>query len=470
MRGFDNDKERADFYLEILEAYEGTILVLDESGHIIYANQYAIDRILMPKEDFLSQTIYELEAGGYILNSSTQKVLSSRRKEITFITGNMRSPLLSVATPVFSAAGDFLMAVSYSLHDDPSSVTIELLENEKIKVLELARLFEAINAEQTIVAKSAQMRELMQMLARVAPADSTVLLTGESGVGKEVFSRYVHQNSSRQDQIFLPINCAAIPEALMESEFFGYVQGAFTGANKQGKPGLFELANNGTLFLDEIGELPLPLQAKLLRTLETGWVTRLGAEKPQKVNVRIITATNKDLKKMVKDRLFREDLYYRLNTIELKIPPVRERREDIEPLANLFLDDYNRKYRTQKVFSLESLSMFRKYAWPGNVREIRNVVERMVIMSPANQRILNDHFIELEDSGNDSERPHNENIPFDLSPFADTDRPLQEFMAEAERQYILAAYSANQNNAAQTAKKLSIDKSGLYKKLKSYGY
>jgi len=231
-----------------------------------------------------------------------------------------------------------------------------------------------------IVAKSRRILEIVDIIKDVADTTATVLLTGESGVGKEVFAKAIHKLSSRADKPFIKINCAAIPEELLESELFGYEKGAFTGANTT-KKGKFELANGGTIFLDEIGDMPLLLQSKLLRVLQEKEIERLGSSKTIKVDVRIIAATNKNLEKMVQEGTFREDLYYRLNVIPIHIPPLRERKEDIPLLIYYFVDKFSNLYGKKLTISKELVDLLIDYDWPGNVRELQNTIERMVILS-----------------------------------------------------------------------------------------
>jgi transcriptional regulator with PAS, ATPase and Fis domain len=231
-----------------------------------------------------------------------------------------------------------------------------------------------------LVAKSATMQRVVEMAARIATVDSTVLIMGESGVGKEVITNKIHALSRRKNQPFIKINCGAIPENLLESELFGYAGGAFTGAKKDGKPGMFELASTGTLFLDEIGELPLGLQVKLLRVLQEKSLTRVGGVKPIPIDVRVIAATNKDLPVLVKMGAFRDDLYYRLNVFGIQIPPLRQRREDIPPLLYEMLRKVNLQYNLQKKFAPAAVERLVNYDWPGNVREMENLVERLVVL------------------------------------------------------------------------------------------
>ncbi|MDI6851818.1 MAG: sigma-54 dependent transcriptional regulator [bacterium] len=248
----------------------------------------------------------------------------------------------------------------------------------------LVRKLEEIESEiryskGTIIAESRQMKEVVEMAKEVAPTNTSVLITGESGTGKEVLARFIHEHSGRVGT-FVPISCAAIPDTLLEAELFGYEKGAFTGANTD-KPGKIELADGGTLFLDEIGELSPLLQAKLLRVLEDREVVRLGSTKTKKINVRYLFATNRDLGKMVKEGTFREDLFYRINVFHIKIPPLRERIEDILPLAHYFLKKFSREMnKSIRGFTEDAQSALLLYKWPGNVRELQNVIERACVL------------------------------------------------------------------------------------------
>lgn len=238
------------------------------------------------------------------------------------------------------------------------------------------------------IAESPAMKEVYATIQQVADSRATVLVTGESGVGKEVVAKSLHQLSSRAHKPFVAVSCAALPETLLESELFGYEKGAFTGAQGS-KAGRFELAHEGTLFLDEIGDIPLPIQVKLLRVLQEREFERLGASKPTKVDVRLITATNRDLQAAVDDGTFRLDLLYRLQVIELHIPPLRERVEDIKPLAELFLAKYcHENGRDPLALGEDALEAMRRYSWPGNVRELENTIERGVVLSPKDERVL----------------------------------------------------------------------------------
>jgi two-component system NtrC family response regulator len=235
-----------------------------------------------------------------------------------------------------------------------------------------------------MVAQSRKMRSVLEVAAQVARRDSTVLITGESGTGKELLAKAIHQNSLREGKPFIAVNCAALPETLAESELFGHRKGAFTGAVSD-RPGKFEAANEGTVFLDEIGDLPLALQVKLLRALQEREIDKLGSTRPIKINVRILAASNRNLKNLVEDGQFREDLYYRLSVVTIEIPPLRERREDIPLLAQHFLSELRTRYQLpQLTFAEDALERLSHYDWPGNVRELQNMVERLVVLAKAN--------------------------------------------------------------------------------------
>jgi transcriptional regulator with GAF, ATPase, and Fis domain len=235
-----------------------------------------------------------------------------------------------------------------------------------------------------VLGSSPRIREMFQLLEMVAPSEATVLLLGETGTGKELVAQAIHRNSPRADGPFVVVNCATLPETLLESELFGHERGSFTGATVR-KDGRFLVAHHGTVFLDEIAELPLPIQAKILRVLQAREFEPVGSNRTQKVDVRIITATNRDLEKMVREGLFRDDLYYRLNVFQLVLPPLRERLEDLPVLADFFLKKYGKKNRRESIsLAPEALQTFRRYPWPGNIRELENVIERGVIVCQGN--------------------------------------------------------------------------------------
>ncbi|AVX21537.1 PAS domain S-box-containing protein [Carboxydocella sporoproducens DSM 16521] len=316
------------------------------------------------------------------------------------------------------------------------------------------------NAFATIYGHSTIIKETINLAKKFAATDASLLIRGESGTGKELFARAIHEESKRYNQPFIAVNCGALPSLLFESELFGYESGAFTGAERGGKPGKFELAEGGTLFLDEIGELELSLQAKLLRALQEKVFYRVGGTKPIKVNVRIIAATNRDLEKMIREGTFREDLYYRLNVLTLTLPPLREHKEDLPELAYLLVQELAsiHQKRIQEI-EPEVMVAFMNYHWPGNVRELRNTLERMVILSddgilrqdtlPAHLRLEKLKELRLPDN--------------------DTSGPLPEVTIATEKRLIAEALKKANYNKAEAARLLGIPRSSLYYKMKVLG-
>ncbi|MFY0545656.1 sigma 54-interacting transcriptional regulator [Brevibacillus sp. H7] len=379
--------------------------VFDTSYDVIYVSDgqgitlrvsSACERLFGYKpEDIIGKSIYELEKKGVFKPSITRLVLEKKEKVQVIQTTKTGRRLLVVGTPIKDENGNIVRVVNASR--DITQESRLQMELEDAKTLmegykrELERLRQLTMNDEQFIYKSEQMRNVVTLASKVAEVDSTVLILGESGVGKEVIASYIHQNSARKDKPFIKVNCGAIPENLLESELFGYEKGAFTGASKEGKLGLFELANEGTLFLDEIGEIPLNLQVKLLRVLQENELVRIGGIKPVRINVRIIAATNRNLQEETKKGNFREDLYYRLNVVPLYVPPLRERKEDILPLVLHFIQKYNEKYQKYKTFSQEALECLQAYQWPGNVRELQNIVERLIVIT--DQNILEAHHL-----------------------------------------------------------------------------
>jgi two-component system nitrogen regulation response regulator NtrX len=325
-------------------------------------------------------------------------------------------------------------------------------------VQENARLRGEIESRHQIVGRSFALRQVLDRVEKVAPTDARVLITGENGTGKELVARAVHRLSPRADKTFVEVNCAAIPSELIESELFGHMKGSFTGAHED-RAGKFELADGGTLFLDEIGDMSLQAQAKVLRALQEGIVTRVGGAKPIQVDVRVLAATNKDLEAEIKAGQFREDLYYRLNVIPLHVPPLRERREDIAMLVRHFVETYAREANLRpKPFTDEALDRMQRMDWPGNVRELRNTVERLLILAGGATVTVDD--VELLVGG----RMKGGGLSGDLLGCT----TFQEFKEAAERAFILQKLRENDWNVSETARLLDMPRSNLYKKIERY--
>ena len=321
--------------------------------------------------------------------------------------------------------------------------------------IELKSRFEQIERQysfENLIAKSRAMLEIFELIKRVAPYNSTVLITGESGTGKELIAKAIHFNSPRKDMPLIPINCAGIPDTLLESELFGYVKGAFTDA-KHDKPGYFELADGGTILLDEIGDMPQSLQVKLLRVLQEGEVVPLGSTKSKKVDVRVISATSKDLEQEISKGNFREELYYRINVVKISIPPLRDRKEDIPPLARHFVKIHCSKLNKSPVeLSKEALNFLLEHDWPGNVRELENVIERAVLLCEGNTLKREDITIDSVNRGT----PLNHELT------------IKEATRKLEREMIFNALQKTGGNKTKAAKLLGISRPMLISRIKQY--
>jgi DNA-binding NtrC family response regulator len=309
-----------------------------------------------------------------------------------------------------------------------------------------------------IIGKSEKIKDVAQIVQRVAPTKTTVLLLGESGTGKELFARAIHNMSNQQHYPFVPINCAAIPKDLLESELFGHEKGSFTGADAK-KLGKFELAARGTIFLDEVGDMELTIQSKLLRAIEEGEIERLGAGKTIKVDVRIVAASNKDIEKAVEDKKFREDLYYRLNVFPIKIPPLRERREDIPLLVEYFINKYCLEIKTPvKSISKETLDMLMNYHWKGNVRELENTIERAIILCDGDV-ITREHFALSKQSFFETAKKLDGTL----------EEVAKEALRTAETQRIISALRETRGNKSRASEILRVSYKTLLTKIKEYG-
>lgn len=382
-------KQLEQMYLDFREIYRNSfdgIFIADGEGRTLMVNEGCERNYGSPASEFIGKHVSEFEASGLIRPVIATKVIETRKKITAVQETRIGKTILVTGIPLLDEAGNVRKVVINS-RDTTELIQLqealahahEKLHRYELEVNELRMGSASISG---VTFRSTSMKEIATVAMRVAKVNTTVLITGESGVGKEVLARLIHQESPRKNNLFVKINCGAIPHDLLESELFGYQAGAFTGAQRQGKMGLFEVANNGTLFLDEIGELSLDLQVKLLQVLQDKTLVRLGSTRLIQVDVRVIAATNRDLQEMVNLRTFRSDLFYRLNVVPLHVPPLRERREDILPLVQQFLDELNTQYGLKKAFSEQALAILHDYQWPGNVRELHNMIERLVVTTP----------------------------------------------------------------------------------------
>ena len=441
----------------ILDSIYDGLYITDGQANTILINQaYQVISGLKPDE-VMGKNMHEVVSKGLIDRSGTLRALEIKAPvtlEQTFRTGKQA---LITSTPCFNESGEVSMVITvvrdmtelYGLQE-------KYRESEERRKAEMGFLRRHQQFSSCLVANDPKTVDTLNRARKVAALDTTILLLGETGVGKEQFARFIYENSQRSEQSFISINCGAIPPTLIESELFGYERGAFTGAKREGKMGVFESADNGTVFLDEIGDLPLEMQVHLLRVLQEMQITRVGGTRSIPVNVRIIAATNRDLLDMVHKKTFREDLYYRLNVIPIEIPPLRERPGDVVPLVQTFLRETNKKYRFQKVFSPAALQAMQHYNWPGNVRELKNVVEQAVILSDKNDILPSDLPIACCFSG---ERNH---APQPSGAFS-----LKREVARFEYQYICQAYE-QYKNVRDAAASLGMDGATFVRKRKKY--
>lgn len=354
----------------ILDHSSDEIFVIDRNQQIIFVNSVCEKHYGLKPEEVVGKYNVELFEKGYWKPSIIPLVFKEKKPVSIKQTTYIGAELLTTAVPILNEDNEIELVVT-------TSQELQTFKNIK-KERESNPI---ITNNSTPITNCTKMKDIIKVCEKIAKVDSTILIQGESGTGKGVLAQYIHDISNRESKTFLKINCAVLPGDLLESELFGYAEGSFTGASKHGKKGLLEIAHQGTLFLDEIGEMPLSLQAKLLQVIQEKQFIPIGGHVMKTVDVRIIAATNRDLVEMVRKGLFREDLFYRLNIIDIHLPPLRERMEDIIPLTYNFLYKFNKKYNMNKIISQQCLDIFSSYQWPGNIRQLENVMERLVVTS-----------------------------------------------------------------------------------------
>lgn len=441
--------------LRCLDDSHDGFLITSPEGEILYVNKAYKKLTRLGELAAEGKNFHELFLEGYVPAEPTCLLAVQKRETVIRVHDWRQVYIVSTSEPFYDGETGEIQLIVTTVRDVTEFFEIrDDIEHIQKLVKEVAdNLTDYTDYGSGIVARNEIMRNLLSMAARVAVYDAPVLLLGESGSGKEVLAHFVHEHSLRKDKPFLAINCAAIPEQLLESELFGYAEGTFTGQLRGGKKGLFGEAHGGTLFLDELGDMSMELQSKILRVLETKMYTPVGSHKQYETDVRIISATNRDLEKKIADGEFRQDLYYRLNVVKLNIPPLRERPEDIIPLCMLFLERNNQKYQMQKHFSAEALSMLMNYDWPGNVREVRNMVEMMFAVSQGDTLKVPELILKKEQEKKE--------------PVAALE-PLDVYMGNAEREYLQSAYRQC-GSTRRMAEILQIDHSTVIRKMKRYG-
>jgi len=441
----------------IESSYDG-IYVTDGQGYTTRVNK-AYERITGVKgTEVIGRNMKELVQAGFF-NQSVTLIVLEKREPATIMQEIKKTGKYVIVTgnPIFNSEGEIVCVVT-NVRD---ITELNTLKNQLEATRDLSNRYyselqhlrsQQLHLEGMIVA-SPEMKTVIEKVKRVSQVESTVLIQGESGVGKEILAKLIHRLSTRADGPFIKINFGAIPENLLESELFGYESGAFTGARKGGKPGLVELANGGTLFMDEIGELPLAMQVKLLRLIQEKEFIPIGSSHVQKVNVRFVAATNKDLEELVKQKRFREDLFYRLNVVPIHIPPLRKRKSDLLPLINHFTRHFNDLYSLNKRLSPDALEMLKNYPWPGNIRELENTIEQLIVMTPGDEISVSDIPESILDK---------------LPPALEINKPLEQILAKIEKDLIFKALCHYQN-MEKTAEALGIHRTTLLRKARRHG-
>lgn len=435
----------------ILENAFEWLVVVDDEGIIIYINDNYCHFLEVERNQAIGSHVTNV-----IENTRMHIVAESGKEEVAdlqYIKGNY---MIANRIPI-QVDGRVIGAFGSVIFRDTSE-WMQMSSHVKNMMSKIQSYIQDINTGvkyslNDIIGESPGMNELKDKAQMIAPSDISILIRGESGTGKELFAHSIHQLSERSGQPFIKVNCAAIPEQLLESELFGYEEGAFTGAKKGGKKGKFQLAHKGTLFLDEIGDMPLNMQAKLLRVLQEGEVEAVGSTRVQNVDVRIIAATNRPLEKMMEEKRFRSDLYYRINVIPFQIPPLRERKDDIETLASFFLEKSTKSSGKRiKDFDQEVMRIFLSYSWPGNLRELENVIH-------ASTYLTNGSTISLQ------------SLPTYMKSgnvFGVGSKTLKEILEETEKSVLTQSLQA-QPDKRKAAESLGISKSSMYEKLNKYG-
>lgn len=463
-----------EFLEKIINLLTERIVVVDREGIIMYMDKAYCDFIHTTQDKVIGEPVQDV-----IENSRMHIVVKTGREEVQEFQRINGSVMVANRFPIV-INGKVEGAVGNVIFPDPEHLrhfknNIQHLVND-LKYLrsEVEKDLKSKYTFDDLIGESPAFRKVKEFAKVISGGDSSILITGPSGTGKELFANAIHNSSLRDTCPFVPVNCAAIPEELLESELFGYEDGAFTGAKKGGKKGLFEVANNGTIFLDEIGDMALAMQSKLLRVLQEGEIQPIGGEKIIPIDVRIIAATHRDLEKMVEEGTFRQDLYYRINVIKLEVPPLRERKEDIPLLSEALLKKLEKRfYRKGVAISPEVIERLQQHSWPGNVRELENVLERAINVLDNNTIELSDLPLYIRDqktdepNSNQSEGPSS-NREWNLLTLPIQIQPLKDTLALVEKQVIEKTLEFTHGNKLNAAKLLGIGKTSLYDRCKAY--
>ena len=442
---------------QILKMTSDGFIITDTEGNVREINKQYADFFGKSRSEIIGKSILNIIPNSKMIDIVKHK-FSEEDAVHKYIDGEAKGNSVIVSRSyVEDEDGNVVAGVAQVKFKVQTLAVAKTLMNQYEELEYYREEFQNQNRVDNIIGSDTKFREIVKECLKVAKTDIPVLLTGETGTGKEVMAKALHTNSLRYDKPFVSINCAAIPFELLESELFGYMDGAFTGAKRGGKKGKFQLANGGTIFLDEIGDMPSSMQAKLLRVLQEKEIEPLGSEKSIPLDVRVVAATRQDLEAKMKDGSFREDLYYRLSVFNIHIPPLRERGGDSLELAEFFLDELNHKYKTYKTFSKAVKAYFLKYQWPGNVREVNNVVQSAYAISTENIIDINDIPARMLQQ----EKPA---INLDKNK-----KSLGQMVDDYEKDVILELLKKHKGNCLEAAKEAGIHKSNFYRKLQKYG-
>jgi PAS domain S-box-containing protein len=451
------------YFKEIFDIFSDGIYISDRDGTTLLVNTMYEQLTELSQDALKGRNVNALVKEGVFDRILNPEIVQSKRPSTSVQTVHGDKRIILRGYPVLDVAGEVCLVVTFARDVTMITQLREQIAQQKLLIDEFSErleyLLKAGAAPAEAVFRNENMVSLVARLQRVAATDATILLLGETGAGKDVLARLAHEHCSRNKAIFLKIDCGSIAPSLIESELFGYVSGAFSGASAKGKAGYFEMADGGTVFLDEVGDLPLAMQTRLLRVLQDGEVTRVGATQPRAVDVRVIAATNRDLDAAVREGSFRSDLFYRLKVAVFDIPPLRERREDIAPLARHFLARYAAKYRRSMEIAESALSALEGYRWPGNVREMQNFMQSLVVSSERPTITCADlppHMVA-------------ETCSADLAytmPDLEQSRPLQDIVAEIERE-ILTRAVAKHGSVNKVARLFQTSRSTIFRKLRT---
>ena len=448
---------------QLFDAFKEGICISDVEGTVVHLNRRHAEIPGIPREEMLGQSVMEFVKRGRLDVVLNPEVMRTGQPATRVQTVSDGRKLILEANPVFDAQGKLVLCITF-LRDvtmlsemrEQMSVQKELLE--AFQQLSTAGDAQELSRKTPKLFTSSAMIKLYGEVNTIAETDATVLLLGETGVGKDVIARRIHALSLRKNKTFIKVDCGSIPENLIETELFGYAAGTFSGASKTGKIGLIEAAAGGTLFLDEIGELPMPMQTRLLRFLQDWEIMRVGSTTPKQIDVRIVAATNKNLERAIARGEFRSDLYYRLKVAVIAIPPLRDRQADILPLARMFLRFYGSKYHRQLTFSEEAESLLLDYKWPGNIRELENLVQGLAVTSK--DSVIRASDVPISGVAKPAASARRDGLDFELD-----GKTYKEIMKDLENK-VLSAAMERYGSITEVARHFQVDRSTIFRKVK----